>query len=492
MVSVKVVQLDFNHITHINGDLFTGNQKLIEVFCNSAANMSELQENIMKIHKQEFLESIHFLCTLETPESLLNSKESFSKLDYVSYFSNRFKIELFQLVDETKQIVFIKFLSDNIRFLMQDIAVHMKKFKPYFYDAEKVSLKVLELLITIAKNLSISYNFCKQLVEKNSGISLLLSIVNSEDFKIEIPRLEKKESKYEYKLVLNIYGYALSILYNILSKTLSEYSAEFVECNAFASLIKASSQFENTSDFRLKIYLCLASLFADNDVSQLANVKQVIKELVDYCGVCSSKISENKMERCPISFENRETELHESVILAVGDSYFYLIDFLNVLYNFAVSDEIKHDIYEVYQMKNHLSVFIRAGNSIEREHALKLIMQLSYDSRVRDSLIKEKKELIEFVGNLLKSDVTNKGLLRNANGFLWVINKGVAQYTTSPSLENVEIQTRQSSEKTCQNKSSQNEHIMISYNSKSRPLCLSIKVTAINITMIHTIIKERE
>ena len=73
------------------------------------------------------------------------------KLDYVSYFSNRYKLELFQLVDESMQKMFIQLLADNVKNLMIDLKSHMKNFKPYFYESERVALKILELLITIAK-----------------------------------------------------------------------------------------------------------------------------------------------------------------------------------------------------------------------------------------------------------------------------------------------------------------------------------------------------
>jgi len=222
----------------------------------------------------------------------------------VSYFSNRFKQELFQLVDESMQKVFIKFLADNVRSLMKDIQNHLKKFKPYFYEAEQVALKVLELLVTIGKNLSISASFCRTFASTEcSGIALLFSIVNADAFVHEIPRLEKKESKYEFKLVANIYGNTLSILYNILKQTNNEFMREFNEEKAFECLIKASVNYARTCDFRLKAYMSLAHLFADDNVSQLSNVKQVIKELVDLSTVCAKKIADNKMERCPISFE---------------------------------------------------------------------------------------------------------------------------------------------------------------------------------------------
>ena len=82
MACLKVVHLDFNQITHILPDLFKSNEKLIEVFCNSAANMKELQENIMRIHKQEFLNCIEFLCKLaDKQEGLFSSREAFDKVN---------------------------------------------------------------------------------------------------------------------------------------------------------------------------------------------------------------------------------------------------------------------------------------------------------------------------------------------------------------------------------------------------------------------------
>ena len=82
MKMLKVIQLDFNQITFIAPDLFRSNENLIEVFCNSAANMKELQVNIMQVHKQTFLDSIAFLCKLvdKHSEGLLNSREAFDKV----------------------------------------------------------------------------------------------------------------------------------------------------------------------------------------------------------------------------------------------------------------------------------------------------------------------------------------------------------------------------------------------------------------------------
>ena len=181
------------------------------------------------------------------------------------------------------------------------------------------------------------------------------------------------------------------------------------------------------------------------------------------------------MERCPISFESGQKEAkqqYESLILSVNESYFYLIDFLNVLYNFAVSDEIKYEIYETYGMKTNLSVFILNGNSIEKDYSLKLLMQLCYDKRVADLLLKQSIDIVDFVGDLVKNrnQVENKSLIRNGNGLLFVLNKGKTKRDTEQLNDSSKV--IQSTEKDSTNEG----HIMISYNSKSRPLCMSIKV----------------
>jgi hypothetical protein len=86
MKLLKVIQLDFNQITYIAPDLFKSNENLIEVFCNSAANMKELQVNIMQIHKQKFLDSIAFLCKLvDKHEGLLDSREAFDKVRILNF-----------------------------------------------------------------------------------------------------------------------------------------------------------------------------------------------------------------------------------------------------------------------------------------------------------------------------------------------------------------------------------------------------------------------
>jgi len=204
------------------------------------------------------------------------------------------------------------------------------------------------------------------------------------------------------------------------------------------------------------------------EVSQLAHIKSVLAELISYTGECSAEINNKNLERFPINFDEvpkkttSDSFKKETMIIQINESFFYLTDFFDVLYHYAVSDEIKFDIYETYSMKKQLKMIILYGNLIEKEHGLKLLWQCCYDQRVANHLLNDN-TLLDLIKELAANQSENENLTKNAKGLLWLLSK------------DQQIGTR------CESKLDEDseiteKHIMISYNSKSRDICLRLKV----------------
>jgi len=200
------------------------------------------------------------------------------------------------------------------------------------------------------------------------------------------------------------------------------------------------------------------------------HIKSVLGELIGYTGECTAEINSKNLERFPINFEEQEKKSKtdysrkETIIIQINESFFYLTDFFDVLYNYAVSDEIKFDIYETFSMKKQLKMIILYGNSIEKEYGLKLLWQCCYDQRVSNHVLNDT-TLLEYVKELVSNQEENENLTRNAKGLLWLLYKDQA------------IGTR--CESKLEDDSEINEkHIMISYNSKSRETCLRLKASS--------------
>ena len=484
LVNLKVFKFDLNQITRIDADLFKSCKSLLEIFCNTLepSNMKQLQENIIATNKTDFLSCIEFICNQPEACNLADSIEAYEKLDYISYFSNRYKLELFKLIDEAKQNKLLTLIIHNVGSLSKNLQLHIDRFKPFIYKPETVAIKVFESLIAILNNwTNVSSSFCKMLAEK-SGIQLLIGLLNSDILKSNILTLVNSDSKYMYAVMLSIYSNLLSLVYNLIKKTYAEFKQEFVEQKTFECLIKVAETFDQISDFRLKSYLSLASIFEDKDVSQLENLKLVIKELTSYAAQCARLFNENKnLERCPISFgrddeaekkgQPDQTKTNESIVIQLNDSYFYLIDFLNTLYNFSVSDEIKYDIYETYAMKHYLRAFIYKGNSVEKEFSLKLLCQLCFDKRIADD-VREDVAFVSFLKDLISTESENKKILRNLDGIFFNLNEKLHSESDSKPRARQAVGVNENNN----NNNNSDGHIMISYNSKSREVCLNIKV----------------
>lgn len=149
--------------------------------------------------------------------------------------------------------------------------------------------------------------------------------------------------------------------------------------------------------------------------------------MVEYIRICASNLEEIKnLERCPLVSDESggdETSAREALIIEVNDTYFYVTEFLNVLYNLAVSDETKHEIYETYRMRDYLDVFIENGNVTEREYALKLLWQLCFDKRVARHVAADHK-LVARLKHFkeLKDNAQNRNSIKCASGVLWLLD----------------------------------------------------------------------
>lgn len=201
----------------------------------------------------------------------------------------------------------------------------------------------------------------------------------------------------------------------------------------------------------------------------MVHIKSVIGEVVGYTGECVAEINSKNLERFPINFEDQtqhesknksQNQRDETMIIQINESYFYLIEFLEVLYNFAVSDEIKFDIYETFSMKKQLKMLILYGNNLEKEYGLKLLWQLCYDQRVANHVINDT-VLVDYIRDLMNNQSSSESLAKKIKGLFWLLFK-----------ENPVVR----SESKFDYDSEIDKHIMISYNSKSREQCLQLKV----------------
>lgn len=151
-------------------------------------------------------------------------------------------------------------------------------------------------------------------------------------------------------------------------------------------------------------------------------------------------------------------------------------------------------------------LFDLIGNDVEKEYATKLIWQLSFDKDVAEDVNKDS-EMLSYIENVLldeKAEDKHKRLRKNCKGILWEQKKFKKIKFKKASITGNENEVEKIKEKVVEENSgeesiqlfsaprmvsAENEsleivqskqkvgkgHIMISYNSASREICLRIK-----------------
>ena len=121
------------------------------------------------------------------------------------------------------------------------------------------------------------------------------------------------------------------------------------------------------------------------------------------------------------------------------------------LYRLSVNDKLRTNIYFKENFADDLKTILIKGNFYETICALRLYAQLSFNNQISNK-ISQDKEIVEFLN--IKRKKNEKTIVKLCEQIRWNIEKN----TTDKVIE-----------------TSNGEHIMISYNSASRDLCLKIK-----------------
>lgn len=106
------------------------------------------------------------------------------------------------------------------------------------------------------------------------------------------------------------------------------------------------------------------------------------------------------------------------------ETHWSLINVLQAIYNFSVSDKFKNEIYSRDHMDKHLASIIYKGNEIEKENALMVLWQLCFDKQIASD-VANNNVLYSYI---IELSVKALGRLqRNASGVIWMVKSFHAQ-----------------------------------------------------------------
>ena len=319
------------------------------------------------------------------------------------------------------------------------------------------------MLISIVQTFSYySAKFCTDFHQSN-GLEVLFKYLNDQFLISKYKSLSTSFSNEINKLVQGI----LSSLVN-LSRSYSSFKNEWKKENSISVILNLSKELANVEDSQLSCYIILAKISEEDEIYRFPNIKIILPGIISIVNRMAFSL-ENKENIDRIKVQLSEMETVEEVIkISIGNSTWHLVDLLEALYSSAVNDSIKGNIYFDYQLSKSLRKIIFNGNHTEINHAIKLLWQLCFNSKIAQD-IQNDQELLKMIQSYSLNTKCSQNLQKNSTGCLWVINKKHSLNLSNIPRSDLEIKPK------APEAQFQGKHIMISYNRDSRDLCLKVK-----------------
>ena len=139
-----------------------------------------------------------------------------------------------------------------------------------------------------------------------------------------------------------------------------------------------------------------------------------------------------------------------------------IIAILRPLYKLTINEKLRNELYYENSLIKNLKVILSFGNIFEIFFVLEVIAQLTFDIKISKELLKDS-ELLSLMQKYNKENLDEKQSEEEK-----IVHRSAKQFIEQI---NWNLNFKSSKNKT----SEKGEHIMISYNTGSRTLCLKIK-----------------
>jgi hypothetical protein len=247
---------------------------------------------------------------------------------------------------------------------------------------------------------------------------------------------------------------------NWLSKSADLNKSDWREINSISVLL--SSLRKSTERLKIYIYMAIANIADDKEIEELSEIQSSIDTFVGLANTCANDLKNGIEQRTKQQFTDDDD--HRVLVFNV----LYVLDTnvnatiaitgtLLAIYRLSINPKSKLNVYNKVNFKESLKIFMSLGNEIEKLYALQIIAQLIFDNQVLNDMIKDE-EICSIIKQISEnSSIQLEKLKTIAKQIIWSIEEN---------------------KKTNEIKSNENKsqgHIMISYNTSSRDLCLKIK-----------------
>lgn len=299
------------------------------------------------------------------------------------------------------------------------------------------------------------------------GLFYLDSIINclmqfSIEYRHYFSRLNSSNKSYlkifltclnDIEFLKNIHAHYLNGIYvislNWISKVAEDYKHIWNSLNSVESLLKFTQAITN---WKITAYGTIANIAFDNDLEKIIEINLIIDKFTNLMSNCINQ-PDGRLKQ---QFKDEFTELEEYNVLYKTlnetQEISAITGILFCLYRLSINEKIKLKIFKSANFMTSIRNLIFTGIEVEKQYALQLLSQLAFNNQVNGE-INSDQQLIKYVRELVeKNEFSYKKLQKTCVEFLWILQNN-----------------------TTKTKNAIKGHIMISYNTASRDVCLKIK-----------------
>jgi hypothetical protein len=407
-------------------------------------------------------EALDYLNQIGEAEKIMHDHNSYEAIFQIGYFVGFY----------TKNVNYSLLLQKNFHNLLGDLLDYLYIInEQYDFSKDNEPLKNAPLktstfnqrctsllFILLYLNNLIVNNYLEFLREfnKSKGLKAYISFLKDEKF---IERNQNVENGPYNSIKLGLMNYVCLNLSRMSSDS-SDFKHIFEEHNTVDALIKILKKLP-----KLELYISniLLNISDDKQIETFTEIHHISTTMIKQVHQCAKDFENNAYNR-----SNRQIFQNDQVVKIefhnVKDSFgiitsFYVI--IKGLYNLAINETLRKQIYAEPGIQKPLETILLKGNEEEQNLCLKLISQLTFNEDIAKDL-KKYDTIIEFIDSQATHSLNDR-IRKHCEQIKWNLKE---KKKISKPVENEE----NSSEKT-----EEPGHIMISYNSASRELCLKVK-----------------
>jgi hypothetical protein len=451
---------------------------------NNKNNASEVVFNILDKNQgniDKYTEmAMTYLCFLKEPQIICKSKLAKESIDFIGGIATLKKtkhLHSYLNKHNFEAVVLLNLLNYHY----DHFWLHMDYLQKQVTEDESIKDKISDGLFYMQKELAILINltnssikYCQKIIDLKF-ISILMKYVTGE-FCIKYLKSTDNKSVYKNAGIDKVIRFILGTLHNT-SRVYDKTKDDCTEMNDIKVLVDIETL--NTT-FSNQVYMIFAHIASDEQIEALTvdNTHKVVGSLSKIIKKCIAPL-ENKTKpmRSKITYDNTADGSYSVIKCNYNKISWHLIELLQGLYHLAVNDSMKNKMYFEFNLSQHLRVIIYYGNQAEIEYGLKLLWQLCFDKDVARDVF-EDNQLNSMLTHYLTVEGSSVNVKKYCNGILWTIKKRVVPII-EPQIVSDEYrhsqQQQQQQQEQQQQQKRKKQHIMISYNSKSRAKCLEIK-----------------